>query len=714
MTWPPLIMLVPYGVCSVAYAGLTLLILAQAQCSRTGLLLAVATGVTAIWASVTALLANPLQGVASVLDLLRVLAWYGFCLHLFHRSLAENVAETLFRAIGVCGLVGGVAVLLLGQAGMAGAVSLWSPGLVLRLILAISQLLLLENLFRGTTPDQQWHVGLACIALGGFAAYDLVLCADAVLLRTASVTLVEGRALIAVLVTPLLAVATARNRNWQIDIHVSRSAVFHTATLLVSGVFLVALASVGEVVRRLGSPISQGWGGLTEVCLVFAGLITVTVLLTSKSARGALRRGVIDHFFTHRYDYRREWQRCIDSLSTVGSEPLSKRVINALADAVDSPSGLLFTREPGQAGLAWAGAWNTPPTGLLPTACKLTAALLDAKTPIVIEAVLSREAAMEQFGSSFSPWLAVPLQRSHAPAAAAMGYILLARPRTAFHLDAEVYDLLRILAHEVSIHLAQERATSTLLETRDLRAYGERFAFVAHDIKNVSSQLSLLLSNAQTYLADPEFQRDMLETVRASVSRISGLIRRLEPDSARVPPGVVSYIDTAAHLNTLLRARRRLGGTNFSLTIEAAVASAQPVAIAMEAAGFEAAITHLLDNAATAAGAHGTVSIGLYVQVGRVVIEITDDGPGMTAEFIRDALFAPFTTRTQGGSGLGAFQARELVRSAGGDLTVQSRLGQGTTMRLSWPLAPGAGARSQVVQDLLPGGGLSPLPQNAA
>jgi signal transduction histidine kinase len=58
----------------------------------------------------------------------------------------------------------------------------------------------------------------------------------------------------------------------------------------------------------------------------------------------------------------------------------------------------------------------------------------------------------------------------------------------------------------------------------------------------------------------------------------------------------------------------------------------------------------------------------------------------MTPEFIRDQLFRPFETSKIGGSGIGAFQARELLRDIGGDLLVTSAPGRGTTMRLLLPL----------------------------
>lgn len=692
-TLPAALMLLPNVACALAYAALTVLILVQARRSRTGFLLAAAAGITAAWATAALVTGAPLQGVANALDLLRAVAWYGFCLHLYRRATATG--RTLFTMLGLLALLGVFATLATGAAAASGTVSLFSPALALRLALAICQLLLLENLYRGTVPDQRWFVGLACIALGGLAAFDVVMCADAVLLHAASPTLVAGRPLVAALVAPLLAVAAARNRTWRVDIHVSRAAALHTATLVVSGVFLLALAAAGEVARNFAAPFGAGWGSLAEIALVFAGVIAVAVLLTSGSARGVVRGLLLDHFFTHRFDYRREWQRCIDALSAVGSGPLPQRVIKALADAVDSPQGLLFTRGPGRAGFAWAAAWNTLPARALPEGCGMASAILAAEAPLVLAPVLDAATVADLFDPSFDPWLAIPLP-DPAPGSGLLGCILLAQPRAAFRLDAEVLDLLRILAHEVAIHLAQERAAAVLLQTRELRAYGERFAFVAHDIKNVSSQLSLLLSNAETHLADPEFQRDMLATVRASVARIGGLIRRLEP--ARERPAAPARLDPAPLLAALVAARQPLGGARLTLAPAppAGPSYGDPscgggAAVVMEEAALQAAVTHVLDNAIAAAGAAGAVEVALRAVDGRVLIDVADDGPGMTPEFIRDELFTPFATRTEGGSGLGAFQARELLRAAGGDLIALSRPGQGTTMRLSLPLAAGPG-----------------------
>ena len=71
--------------------------------------------------------------------------------------------------------------------------------------------------------------------------------------------------------------------------------------------------------------------------------------------------------------------------------------------------------------------------------------------------------------------------------------------------------------------------------------------------------------------------------------------------------------------------------------------------------------------------------------VDKISIEVSDNGPGMDEEFVRNELFRPFRSTKSSGLGIGAYQAREMVRMSGGDLEVISGRGAGTTMRITLP-----------------------------
>ena len=107
--------------------------------------------------------------------------------------------------------------------------------------------------------------------------------------------------------------------------------------------------------------------------------------------------------------------------------------------------------------------------------------------------------------------------------------------------------------------------------------------------------------------------------------------------------------------------------------------------MAIDPEAFDAVVQHVLNNAIEASEARAPVHVRLRHEALSVVVDIVDEGPGMTPEFIRDELFRPFSTTKGGGHGIGAYQARELLRQAGGDLLVLSRKPGGTTMRLMLP-----------------------------
>jgi putative PEP-CTERM system histidine kinase len=270
-------------------------------------------------------------------------------------------------------------------------------------------------------------------------------------------------------------------------------------------------------------------------------------------------------------------------------------------------------------------------------------------------------------------WVVLPLNHFGA----LIGFVVLARSRAQFKLDREAYDLLRVIGREIASRVAEQRAMQVLSQTHQLREYSQRFAFVIHDIKNVSGQLSMLLTNAEVYADNPEFQRDMLATVRASVGKITRLLSRLQAERQERDHALIT---PSERLRDLIEAVRMTSRRDILFTDHADGAGA-----AIDPDSFDNVVTHLLNNAIEASGASTQLEIGLRVETSGVVVDIIDHGPGMSAEFVRDELFRPLRTTKDAGHGIGAFQARELLRDAGGDLLVISKAGVGTTMRLILP-----------------------------
>lgn len=632
-----------------------------------------------LWAGAVAVLPElPLDGPAGAAELLRSAIWFAVLLVLYRRFAGVAVVPSIrrFAAAGALLVLIGAAALLPGPTAALALPTLGSPALLARLGLALVTVLLAENIYRNTSEAARWHINLPCIALGGLSAFDVLVYADAVLARTFSVPLLDARAVVTALAMPLLAIAAVRDRRWRRQLPVSRAVVFHGATLLVSGVFLLGIGLAGEAVRHLGAD----WGRAVQISLLAGAALALLVAISSQSARSRLRRQIVDNFFTARHDYRREWLRTVATLSAADAQaPPALRAIRAIADPVDSPAGVLLLREeaaPGQpAGFAWAQSWNRPE---VPAALGPEHRLLDLLRGGGWIAELAA-ATPEDLARTYGPlWLAVPLLHHREGLA---GIVLLAPPRAPFPLDGETFDLLRTLGREVAMFLAERRAAERLADQRKLADYAKRFAFVAHDVKTVSHQLSLLLANAEDNMQDPEFQRDVLLTVRAAADRINTLIARLrqpEEEVTAAPGGAAGLVSPAARLAALAAARQG------RVVVED---SADPGLAAIGEEAFDAAVTHLVNNALDASPPGEPVRLRLAGAGGRIVIEIADRGPGMSPEFVRDVLFRPLGTSKARGSGIGAWQARELLRAAGGELSVLTHPGAGTTMRIELPPA---------------------------
>jgi putative PEP-CTERM system histidine kinase len=690
-------LVVLHALCALVYGVLCALILARRPLNRTPAWLALACFTTALWALAVALdRSSPVTGLPGWLEMARAAAWYAFILHLYRRSVAAR--GQLMQAFATMGLlaflvVGGLTLTNLLESPTPA--TLWLLGIGVRLGIAVCNVLLLENLYFNTPVEARWHINLLCVAIGGMFLYDLVLYADAALFHVISRPLFESRAPVAIIAAPLIAIAATRDRRWNVDIHVSRDVVFHSLTLVMSGVFLIGLALTGEVFRRSGAE----WGHVVEVSLLCAGVATIAVMLTSGSMRSRLRGVLVDNFFSHRYDYRREWMRCIDTLTAPDAfTGLYKRAILAVAEVVDSPAGVLFVRAPEDVAFQWAGSLNTPAvTEPIPPGHDLIAAFGDGDRIAVLEQLPDADIWFREIPRA---WLAVPL--SHF--GNLIGCVVLARSRAPFKLDHEVFQLLRVVGREVASRIAEERAAQILSQTRELRDYSQRFAFVLHDIKNVSGQLSMLLANAEVHADNPEFQRDMLATVRASVGKISRLLSRLQAERQE---RVHALIDPLERLRDIVEtaATTSRGTITVIGPVIGPVTGNSPRGdpgagagggqrgdgralggIAIDPEAFDAVAAHLLNNAIEASPPNAEVRVEVRRETLSMMIDIVDSGPGMSPEFIRDELFRPFASTKRAGHGIGVYQARELLREAGGDLLVLSRVGSGTTMRMLLPM----------------------------
>jgi putative PEP-CTERM system histidine kinase len=659
-----------YLVCAAAFALLIALMVLRGRTSKTGLAILGCCLASALWASATAG-GMPLAGLA-LLDSIRLSAWLLFAVALVTIGAGDG------SGVGRAYLVGALMFCLAAIADDGwvlsvnpDAVSPYTSQLLIRIGFAVAGLLTIENFWRNTAPQRRWHVWPLCLAIGGLFAYDLFLFSDGFITRgRVDPGLALGRPMVAAFMTPLLALAMARNREWRVDIHVSRQVVLHTATLGASGCFLLAVAVVAMLLRGLGGD----WGLVLQLAMLFGSIVVLATVLSSGSVRRRLKFLISRNFFTHRYDYRVEWLKFIELVSEPKhGEELSVRVIRALAEFVDSPAGVLWSLDRG-VGYYPAAAWKQAMPGNVKVSLDDSFVLGFRDGGWIQERTAAEPDETWSFASD-KTWLAVPLSHRRE----IVGFVLLDRASHMVGPDWEAFDLLRAAGRQAASYLAEERSTKVLRDTELLTEYSKRFAFVVHDIKNLASQLNLIVSNAKRHIDDPEFQRDMLRTVEDSVARMNNLLNQLKADAKpRAPPLLNPNLVVGAVAAEFAGAPVIVETRN----------DAAACAVAIDPDRLRSALTHLVQNAIDVSCPSDRVMVSSRRLGTQLLIDITDNGPGMEDGFIRDELFMPFRSTKSGGYGIGAFQTRELIRMAGGELEVISQKGFGTTMRILLPLVP--------------------------
>jgi putative PEP-CTERM system histidine kinase len=671
-----------HAAAALAFLGLVLLLVARGRAHGIGLAFLGCLALTIVWGAVNAF--DAVRGeqpslAAELLDVLRVGAWLGFLALLLSAVLQRRMREGL--AALVAGLVAINLVGVMASRGWMGASAAATVAegdllLIARLALPVVGLIFIENLARNGSRDELWSGKFLLVALGAMWAFDLFVESHALLFRRVDPELLAPRGAIQVLIVPLLAIAAARNPSWSVEIGISRGAVFHSAALVGSGLFLLLMASAGYYLRQFGGD----WGPLLQVTFLVAAGILLAIVVASGRARGQLRVFISKHFFSYKYDYRIEWHRFIDTLAGAGrSGPLRERVIEAVADIMDSPGGAIWLRPPGASDFTPAATWNFPACAEAESTDGEFARYLHASERIVALPP-ERYPPGQQAGVALprwltglaEAWLVVPLRHGDR----LLGFLVLRQPRAPRSLNWEDWDLLRTVGRQAASYLAEQAAIQAVADARQLEAFNRRFAFVVHDLKNLVSPLALTLANAVEHGDDPAFQHDMLATIGDSVTRMKRMLSELgaEPRAQRTtaPVPVADLLE-------------RVGRTRASPALR--LDPPEPaLAVMADPELLATAVGHLVQNAIEAVRGIGHVTLRGCRRGEQVVVEVEDDGPGMSAQFVRDELFRPLTTTKPTGYGIGAFQARELVREMGGRLDVVSTPGVGTTIRISFPV----------------------------
>ena len=237
----------------------------------------------------------------------------------------------------------------------------------------------------------------------------------------------------------------------------------------------------------------------------------------------------------------------------------------------------------------------------------------------------------------------------------------------------------------------QKIAMEKLIHIEKLRALGSMAGGIAHDFNNF---LTTILGNTQLLAMGIKDQRALrrIRNIETAVNDGAFTVRRLQtftgfsqkPETRSQALNVVEVIKDAIEL-TKPKWKDECERNGIFINTKFELQDTGPVS--MHPSELREILTNLIFNSVDAMPEGGTITMRSCEKDSNVVLQIEDNGIGMSKD-IKKRVFDPyFTTKDVGSSGLGLSVSFGLIVQAGGTITVDSKEGDGTTFTISLPIS---------------------------
>lgn len=230
-----------------------------------------------------------------------------------------------------------------------------------------------------------------------------------------------------------------------------------------------------------------------------------------------------------------------------------------------------------------------------------------------------------------------------------------------------------------------------LVHTQKMESIGTLAAGVAHEVGNPLASISALVQVVQRSTND-EFVKEKLELVKSQVTRISKIIRDLV-DFSRPSNYELQMTDINQSIREAVEIVK-VGAKAKIIKFEMQLSDSIPI-LPLVADQIQQVFVNILLNAVDiiieSPKGFGKDLIAVHSEVDDdlVIIEFYDNGRGIPDENFAKVFEPFFTTKKEGkGTGLGLWVSYGIIKSFQGDLIVSSKLGEGTTFKITLPLHP--------------------------
>jgi len=279
-----------------------------------------------------------------------------------------------------------------------------------------------------------------------------------------------------------------------------------------------------------------------------------------------------------------------------------------------------------------------------------------------------------------------------------LGVLKIAARRAGAFGAAEAGAVERVLRHVASVIHNSRRALSMeerIIDAEKKHAMADLARAISHDVKNAIGAILPLAQQAREELLAGTFDRTVLIQDLQQIEQSAQICQRIFDGMLQLARSGVRPPERAP-LQRILKATVAILGTRFKrlgVTLDIRLLEDLPEIDASHG-GLEQLFLNLLTNALDAMPAGGRLRVTARALRDRVEVRVADSGAGIPPEQLK-RIHEPFYTTKDDGFGLGLAICRSILWESGGEMTVESAVGRGTTVLVSLPTAPAAGRSGQ-------------------
>ncbi len=548
--------------------------------------------------------------------------------------------------------------------------------LIVTIVMSMVQL---ENTFRSSSGVQRWRVKYVIFGVGAILAFYIYKASQALLFSSINAQIIPVISAVTFISVSMMALFIVRHRLLEVNIFISRYVVYNSLTILIIGLYLLAVGVVTQGITYFNIPFSYFFSAL----FIFGALLALFVILFNASLRRKAQLFINRHFYEHKYEFRDKWMESIEKISPKSSvDEIVKTLIEMITETMGAKPVYLWLYDPVSRNYLLSNSENIEKSKVVEVGHPVLKIMEKFKGPIIIEDVYDNETediviAIEDLATEAEAVLCSPLFAGEE----IVGFILLGKDISGENYRQDDFEFLKAVTTQGAVQIKNIRLADDLITAKEVDMFSKMSSFIMHDLKNLTNSLSLVSQNAKRNMGNPEFQKDAMLTIEKTVLRMKGLIEKL----SAVRNGLELNKEAVSLSGLVELAIKKVAFSKDKDVIITKKISGS-LMIDVDSDAMEMVFINLIANAIEAINLKGVIDITADIDGRNVRINFSDTGKGMSREYIGGSLFKPFRSTKKTGFGIGLYQCKAIVEAHGGALGVTSSEGKGTTFTLRLPV----------------------------